>query len=256
MNEHFVNVKVDREERPDLDAVYMEAVVAMTGQGGWPMTVFLTPEGEPFYGGTYFPPEPRHGLPSFRQVLDAIADAWSERRADIARSAAQLVEAVRHSSALEPSTDPLTESLLGAAARGLRHGFDPEWGGWGRAPKFPPAPTIEFLLRHHRRTGDEEALSDGDRDAGRDGARRHVRPRRRRLPSLLRRRALAGAALREDALRQRAPRPRVPARLARHREGPLPGDRRGDGGVHAPRAVRSTAVSPRRRTRTRTASRA
>ncbi len=159
MNEHFVNVKVDREERPDLDAVYMEAVVAMTGQGGWPMTVFLTPEGEPFYGGTYFPPEPRHGLPSFRQVLDAIADAWSERRADIARSAAQLVEAVRHSSALEPSTDPLTESLLGAAARGLRHGFDPEWGGWGRAPKFPPAPTIEFLLRHHRRTGDEEALS-------------------------------------------------------------------------------------------------
>ena len=159
MNEHFVNVKVDREERPDLDAVYMEAVVAMTGQGGWPMTVFLTPEGEPFYGGTYFPPEPRHGLASFRQVLDAIAGAWSDRRADIARSAAQLVEAVRHSSALEPSTDPLTESLLAAAARGLWHGFDAEWGGWGRAPKFPPAPTIEFLLRHHRRTGDEEALS-------------------------------------------------------------------------------------------------
>jgi uncharacterized protein YyaL (SSP411 family) len=158
MNEQFVNVKVDREERPDLDAVYMEAVVAMSGHGGWPMTVFLTPDCEPFYGGTYFPPEARHGLPSFRQVLDALAGAWRDRRDDISRSAAQLVEAVRHSSTLQPSADPLTEGLLGAAARGLRHGFDPQWGGWGRAPKFPPASTIEFLLRHHVRTGDEEAL--------------------------------------------------------------------------------------------------
>jgi uncharacterized protein YyaL (SSP411 family) len=158
MNEHFVNVKVDREERPDLDAVYMEAVVAMTGQGGWPMTVFLTADGEPFYGGTYFPPEPRHGLPGFRQVLEALAGAWRDRRAELARSAAQLVEAVRHSSTLQPSTDPLTESVLAAAARGLRHGFDPRWGGWGRAPKFPPASALEFLLRHHLRTGDEEPL--------------------------------------------------------------------------------------------------
>ena len=159
MNEHFVNVKVDREERPDLDAVYMEAVVAMSGHGGWPMTVFLTPEGEPFYGGTYYPPEPRHGIPSFRQLLDALAEAWRGRRHDVTRSAAQLVEAVRHSTKLEPSTDPLSESLLGSAARGLRQGFDPAWGGWGRAPKFPPAPTIEFLLRHHLRTGDDESLA-------------------------------------------------------------------------------------------------
>src|SRR5438067_6200393 len=91
MNEQFVNVKVDREERPDLDAVYMDAVVALTGQGGWPMTVFLTPDGEPFYGGTYFPPEPRHGLPSFRQVLAAVSEAYRERRADVAHSARQLV---------------------------------------------------------------------------------------------------------------------------------------------------------------------
>ena len=158
MNEHFVNIKVDREERPDLDAVYMEAVVALSGHGGWPMTVFLTPDGEPFYGGTYFPPEARHGLPSFRQVLEALAGAWKDRRDDISRSAAQLVEAVRHSSTMQPSADPLTEALLAGAARGLRHGFDPKWGGWGRAPKFPPAPTIEFLLRHHIRTGDDEAL--------------------------------------------------------------------------------------------------
>ena len=158
MNEHFVNVKVDREERPDLDAVYMEAVVAVSGHGGWPMTVFLTPDGEPFYGGTYYPPEPRHGMPSFRQVLDALTGAWRDRRADVTRSAAQLVEAVRHSSMLQPSADPLAESLLAAAARGLRQGFDPRWGGWGRAPKFPPAPTIEFLLRHHLRTGDDQSL--------------------------------------------------------------------------------------------------
>ena len=159
MNERFVNVKVDREERPDLDAVYMDAVVAMSGQGGWPMTVFLTPDGEPFYGGTYFPPEPRHGLPSFRQVLEALAGAWRDRRSDVASSAAQLVEAVRHGSTLQPSADPLTETLLSGAARGLREGFDRAWGGWGRAPKFPPAPTIEFLLRRHVQTGDEEALA-------------------------------------------------------------------------------------------------
>src|SRR2546422_7949490 len=147
MNEHFVSVKVDREERPDVDAVYMDAVVGMTGQGGWPMTVFLTPEGEPFYGGTYYPPEPRHGLPSFRQVLEAVADAYRERRGDVSQTAAELTVALRRSSETQPSTDPLTESILGEAVRGLRGSFDPEWGGFGRAPKFPPASVLELLLR-------------------------------------------------------------------------------------------------------------
>ena len=147
MNDRFVNVKVDREERPDLDAVYMEAVVALSGHGGWPMTVFLTPAGEPFYGGTYYPPEPRHGMPSFRQVLDSIAEAWRDRRDDVSRAAAQLVEAVRHSAELRPSLDPLTESVLAAAERNLGATFEPAYGGWGRAPKFPNAPTLEFLLR-------------------------------------------------------------------------------------------------------------
>ena len=147
MNDLFVNVKVDREERPDLDAVYMDAVVAMTGHGGWPMTVFLTPEGEPFFGGTYYPPVPRHGLPSFRQILQAVAEAYRERRADVTRSARQLVEAVRSSAELAPSTDPLTDSVLGEAARALRRQFDAEWGGFGGAPKFPPASALEFLLR-------------------------------------------------------------------------------------------------------------
>ena len=115
MNEHFVNVKVDREERPDVDALYMDATVSMTGQGGWPMTVFLTPAGEPFYAGTYFPPEPRHGMPSFPQLLLAVAEAWRTQRGDIAAQARRLVEAVGHSARIEPSAEPLTD---GAARRG------------------------------------------------------------------------------------------------------------------------------------------
>ena len=147
MNEDFVSVKVDREERPDLDAVYMEAVVALSGQGGWPMTVFLTPDGEPFYGGTYYPPEPRHGLPSFPQVLAAIAAAWRDRRDDVKSSAARLVEAVGRSTSLRPSNEPLSEAVLAEAVRGLRASFEPAYGGWGRAPKFPNAPVLELLLR-------------------------------------------------------------------------------------------------------------
>jgi uncharacterized protein len=157
MNERFVSIKVDREERPDVDSLYMDAVVALTGHGGWPMTVFLTPEGDPFLGGTYYPPEPRHGLPSFRQVLTTVSDVYRERRSDIAKQASAIVEAIRRSSELEPSSDPLTESLLGEAARALRMQFDAEWGGWGHAPKFPQASTLEFLLRMHLR-GDEDAL--------------------------------------------------------------------------------------------------
>ena len=146
-NEHFVNVKVDREERPDLDAVYMDAVVTLTGHGGWPLTAFLTPDGEPFYGGTYFPPEPRHGLPSFRQVLEAVSSAYRERRGDVGRSAGQLVEAIGRAGRRAPSSEPLTESLVGEAVRGLRSSFDPEWGGFGGAPKFPPHSVLELLLR-------------------------------------------------------------------------------------------------------------
>src|ERR671931_148174 len=147
MNERFVNVKVDREERPDVDSVYMDAVVALSGQGGWPMTVFLTPQGEPFFGGTYYPPESRHGLPSFRDVLVAVSDAYRERRDDVALQAQALVEAVRVQSEQRPSNEPLTSQLLHDAVRGLRAQFDPQWGGFGRAPKFPSASALEFLLR-------------------------------------------------------------------------------------------------------------
>ena len=147
MNERFVNVKVDREERPDVDAVYMDAVVALSGHGGWPMTVFLTPEGEPFFGGTYYPPEPRHGLPSFKQLLVAVSDAYRERRDDVTRQAHALVEAVQAQNEQRPSDEPLTDAVLEAAVLGLRSQLDPEWGGFGRAPKFPPASALEFLLR-------------------------------------------------------------------------------------------------------------
>jgi uncharacterized protein YyaL (SSP411 family) len=159
MNERFVNVKVDREERPDLDSVYMDAVVALTGHGGWPMTLFLLADGEPFLGGTYFPPQARHGLPAFRQLLLAVSAAYRDRRDDVARQATALVDALQQSAALSPSAEPLTEQLLGEAVRGLRRQFDPEWGGFGGAPKFPPASTLEFLLRAYERNRDEDALA-------------------------------------------------------------------------------------------------
>ena len=163
MNEHFVSVKVDREERPDLDSIYMDAVVELTGQGGWPMTVFLAPSGEPFFGGTYFPPEPRHGLPAFKQVLLAVAEAWDDQRGEVTDTATRLAEHIRSRARLQPSREPLDATLLTQAQANLRQGFDPQWGGWGRAPKFPPAPVLEFLLRRGeeemtRRTLDNMAL--------------------------------------------------------------------------------------------------
>jgi uncharacterized protein YyaL (SSP411 family) len=147
MNEHFVSVKVDREERPDVDAIYMEAVVSLTGHGGWPMTVFLTPDGEPFFGGTYYPPEPRHGLPAFQQLLAAVAEAYRDRREDVAHQAGSIVESLQRNAQVAPSSEPLTGDLFAEAERVLRAQYDPRWGGFGHAPKFPPASTIEFLLR-------------------------------------------------------------------------------------------------------------
>ncbi|MET9546549.1 thioredoxin domain-containing protein [Streptomyces sp. NPDC006627] len=158
MNEKFVNVKVDREERPDVDAVYMEAVQAATGQGGWPMTVFLTPDAEPFYFGTYFPPEPRHGMPSFAQVLDGVHRAWTDRRGEVDEVAGKIVRELgerqlTHGSGEKPGEDELAQALLG-----LTRDYDATHGGFGGAPKFPPSMVIEFLLRHYARTGSEGAL--------------------------------------------------------------------------------------------------
>ncbi len=156
MNQLFVNIKVDREERPDLDQVYMKAVQAMTGGGGWPMTVFLTPEGVPFYGGTYFPPAPRHGLPSFSQVLRAAADAYHKRGDKVRESGAHLVSALAAATRADPA--PTGPETLDAAVRALRSQYDPRNGGFGRAPKFPQPVTLELLQRHHVRTGDAQSL--------------------------------------------------------------------------------------------------
>jgi hypothetical protein len=157
MNERFVNIKVDREERPDLDQVYMKAVQAMTGSGGWPMTVFLTPAGVPFYGGTYFPPEPRHGMPSFTQVLRAASEAYQTRRDQVTDSGTRLLEALARVAERSPS-DVTGEALLDAAHRMLAQQYDATHGGFGGAPKFPQPVTLELLLRHHVRTGDPTAL--------------------------------------------------------------------------------------------------
>ena len=145
MNESFVNIKVDREERPDVDSIYMDAVQAMSGHGGWPMTVFLAPDGRPFYAGTYFPPEDRHGMPSFTRVLEAIAEAWRDERDKVFTQGEKVIEAISRQA--PASTEPLTEDLLRDAYAGIRQGFDDEWGGFGPAPKFPQPMTLEFLLR-------------------------------------------------------------------------------------------------------------
>ncbi|MFG3018431.1 thioredoxin domain-containing protein [Streptomyces sp. NPDC048254] len=158
LNEHFVSVKVDREERPDVDAVYMEAVQAATGQGGWPMTVFLTPDAEPFYFGTYFPPAPRHGMPSFRQVLEGVRAAWTDRRDEVAEVAGKIVHDLAEREIGHQGAQPPGEQELAQALLGLTREYDAQRGGFGGAPKFPPSMVIEFLLRHHARTGSEGAL--------------------------------------------------------------------------------------------------
>jgi uncharacterized protein YyaL (SSP411 family) len=162
LNEHFVSIKVDREERPDLDQIYMTAVQAMTGSGGWPMSVFLTPEGTPFYGGTYFPPTPRYGMPSFTQVLHAIVDAWQNRRDELVASGQKLVAAIRQQGQVDATSTSkgrdLDESTLHSAFRALQQSFDQVHGGWGQAPKFPQPMALEFLLRYHHSTGNPNAL--------------------------------------------------------------------------------------------------
>ena len=159
LNDAFVAIKVDREERPDVDAIYMDAVQQMTGQGGWPMSVFLTPDGKPFYAGTYFPDTPRHGLPSFRQVLDGVARAWTERRPEVLAAADRAAAAVAKTVGLPLDAPNAAVQAAEAALEALATGFDGRYGGWGQAPKFPQPLTIEFLLRWHLGSGDERALT-------------------------------------------------------------------------------------------------
>ena len=158
MNEHFVNIKVDREERPDIDQTYMNAVQMMLGHGGWPLTVFLTPQLIPFYGGTYFPPADRYNLPGFPRVLQGVAEAYRSKPDEVERTASDVLGALRGMGAASESNSPVDAQLLDVAFRGVSRGYDPRHGGFGNAPKFPAAMNLEFLLRTHKRTGDADAL--------------------------------------------------------------------------------------------------
>jgi uncharacterized protein YyaL (SSP411 family) len=160
MNAHFINIKVDREERPDIDRIYMSAVQALTGRGGWPMSIFLSSDGLPLYGGTYFPPTPRYGMPSFTDILKAVANAWENQREELLTGGKQLTSVIERQMAFSASDKPshLQTDTITAAYKKLRHDFDPRHGGWGNAPKFPQPMTLEFLLRYHHTTGSPAAL--------------------------------------------------------------------------------------------------
>ena len=158
MNNLFVNVKVDREERPDVDAIYMDAVQALSGRGGWPMTVFLAPDGRPFFAGTYFPNSPRHGMPSFTQILESVHDLWLHRRDDLLAQADQLTEAIGREAQMQPAATAPVHDAIASALPALRKQYDAAWGGFGRAPKFPQAMTLDAVLRSYLRNQDDDTL--------------------------------------------------------------------------------------------------
>lgn len=213
LNEHFVCVKVDREERPDVDAIYMQATVAMTGQGGWPMSVFLTPTAEPFFCGTYFPSQPRPGMATFRQVLESLVQAWRTKREQIDEIGRSIVNQL----GARPNWAMGSVDLDKAVAL-LKVDFDPVDAGFGKAPKFPPSMVLDFLLRHHRRTGSEDALKMVAETCERMARGGMYDQLAAWVRAVQRRRAVGHPALREDALRQR---------LAARCLHPLVGDHRG-----------------------------
>ncbi len=167
MNENFVSIKVDREERPDLDSVYVEAVRLMTGSAGWPLSVFLTPDGKPFYGGTYFPPEDRGGMVGFSRLLKSVSEFYNTRRGDVVKATEQLLSMLRQSAAITHNEDPLTEEIMSEAFQALTTQFDRTNGGFGVRPKFPQPMILEFLYRYFLRTGNEEARLMADLTLGR-----------------------------------------------------------------------------------------
>ena len=163
MNESFISVKVDREERPDIDTIYMAAVQAVSGRGGWPMTVFLTPEGVPFYGGTYYPPEDRQGMPGFPKVLAAVSDAFKNRRDDIEKAGQQIVAQMSSSTELAAGDETIDQAALDHAFASIQKAYDADFGGFGQAPKFPQPMTLSFLTRYAHRTRNSEAREMLDR---------------------------------------------------------------------------------------------
>ena len=174
MNQNFVNIKVDREERPDLDAVYMEAVQMLTGSGGWPMTVFLTPDGKPFFGGTYFPPVDRYNIPGFPRLLESAASAYRSNRAEIDRVTGQLTQQMGRTAQLPRGDALLSVDILHQAYSALATNFDYQNGGVGNAPKFPQPMTLEVFLRYYAHGYNDRAPGDAGAHLGEDGAGRHL----------------------------------------------------------------------------------
>ena len=174
MNKLFVNIKVDREERPDVDEIYMNAVQLLTGRGGWPMTVFLTPDGKPFYGGTYFPPEDRHNIPAFPRVLAGIAQAYREKPADVSQSTAEILSRLEQLARREQTTRPLEVSVLEKTAEELAQHYDETHGGLGQAPKFPNTSVFSLFLRHAHASGKPELSGHEHAYATQNGPGRHV----------------------------------------------------------------------------------
>ncbi len=212
MNELFVNVKVDREERPDVDGIYMNAVQAMTGRGGWPMTVWLNHDRAPFYAGTYFPPDDRHGMPSFRRVMEAVNDAWVHRRDGVTEQAEKMAAAIDRQ--IPPGEKLPSQTDLEQAYLQLAASFDERHGGLGGAPKFPQEPVLEFLLRIADEPWAPQAAADGRRHPDSHVGRRDLRPSRRRFLPLFGGCPLGDPPLREDAVQQRPTGPPIPAGLA------------------------------------------
>ena len=215
INEHFVPVKVDRDERPDVDSRYQSAISAISGQGGWPLTGFLMPDGRPFYGGTYFPPVDQQGRPSFRRVLLAVAEAYKNKREELAEDRRRACGSgwQRRSVPVAPARN-LTSASSIRRSSSMKQLFDTRHGGFGRAPKFPHASAVEILLERYRQTGEKHLLGYGRNHPRKNGRRRRLRSTRRGLPSLFRRRTLACAALRKDELRQFGTAEELPPRLA------------------------------------------
>ena len=219
MNQLFVSVKVDREERPDIDSIYMTAVQAMTGHGGWPMTVFLTPDGKPFYGGTYFPPEDRGGMPSFPRVMEAISDAYSNNRDEVLQNTEH--PAGPHAADVRRRAAGLRASdRRGHAARDAEGGerLRPQARRVRLAAQVPAADDLRVPAAALPADRGLRSIAYGRADPTKNGNRRHIRPDRRRISPLFDRRVLARAALREDAVRQRPARSAIPARLPDYRQ--------------------------------------
>ena len=228
INTRFIPIKVDRDERPDVDSRYQTAVAALSGQGGWPLTAFLTPEGKPFYGGTYFPPQDMMGRPSFRKVLLAIADAFRERRKDVEEEAGKLMHALGHAEGLLGRTAAFSPRIIEQMVQAGISSFDRENGGFGAAPKFPHPPVLDVLIDWYARTGEEQAGTLATRTLEKMALGGVYDQLAGRIPSLLGGRPLARAALREDVLRQ--------LRAAEELRSRIPGDRqpvlRGGGARH------------------------